>query len=559
MTLDATNVKVFALGGLSENGKNLYVVEVNDSIFVLDAGLQYPSEELLGVDAVIPDFSYLKENVKRIKGLFLSHGHEDHIGAVPNILESINIPVYGTRLTIALVEDILKENKMQPNRYNLKMIRPNNVLKFDDTKISFFSTTHSIPDSVGICIHTNDGVIVYTSDFTFNQNVNERYKTNFNALTDISRKGVLCLMTECLGADRQGYTDNDDMFSHKLREAFYSAEGRIIVSVFSSDLHRIQKIVDTAATFNRKIAIIGRKMQKVVDISVKLGYLRIPKEMFVNLRFIDETNDNNFPNLVVLATGSRNEPFDALIRMTRKVDRLIHVNPSDTIILATPTIPGTEIKAARTKDILFRSNTNVITISNKLLPTSQASADDLRLMVNLMKPKYIIPVIGEYRHQYAFTRIAESMGYNTENIVLLDNGDVAHFSQGELYGYTDSIDVDQILLDGSSVGDVSNVVLHDRALLSQDGILLVIGNVDMKTKKVVAGPEVITRGFIYVKNNDDIIEGVSKIYNDEVDKMFTNKATDLNKARNDIRDKVGKYLYKETKRKPIVISIMIEV
>ncbi|MDF2698750.1 MAG: fold metallo-hydrolase [Haloplasmataceae bacterium] len=559
-SIKLSKVKIFALGGLGENGKNMYVIEVNNKIFVLDAGLRYPGEDLLGVDAVIPDIKYLIENKERIVGLFLSHAHEDHIGAVPNLLKALNIPVYGTRLTMALVEDSLKEQGENLENFTLNKIRSDNTLTFNDVKVSFYNTTHSIPDSVGICVHTPDGVIVYTSNFTFDQSVDKRYFTSYDLISDVSRVGVLALLSESLSADKLGHTSSVNHLKYELAEAFSQAPGRIIVSVFSSELQRIQQIIDVANEFNRKIAIIGRKMQRIVDIAVKMGYLKFPTSgMLVNLKYIDETNDNNLPNLVVLATGERQEPFDALIRMVRKLDRLIHVEPNDTILIATPPIQGTEIKSARTIDLLYRTGANVIKINKMYLPLSHASAEDLKLMINLLKPKYIIPVIGEYRHQYAQAKIAEQMGYNSENIVLLDNGMVVEFEQGDLVNISNDIEVDQILIDGLSVGEISNVVLKDRVLLSQDGILLAIVSIDMRTRKIIAGPEIVSRGFIYVKENEEIINNVQNILNQSLSEAEAIPKTEWNKVKNDIRDKIGKYLYKETKRKPIIMLVINEL
>lgn len=552
-----SKIKIFALGGLGENGKNMYVVEVNEKIFILDAGLKYPGEDLPGVDAVIPDFKYLVENKERIVGLFLSHAHEEHIGAVPNLLKAINIPVYGTRFTMALVEDTLRYEAENIADYQLNIIKNTNVLTFTDVQVSFFGTTHNIPDSVGICLHTTDGAIVYTSNYTFDQNVEKRYQTNYDQISDISRKGVLALLSESLSANNPGHTTGESRFIYELSDIISSAEGRVIVSVYSSDLQRIQKIINVANENNRKIAIIGRKMQRIVDIAVKMGYLKFPTPgMLVNLKYIDENNDNNLPNLVVLATGDRQEPFDALIRMSRKLDRLIHIQATDTIVIATPALPGIEIKAARTIDIVYRTGAKVITINKDYLPLSHASAEDIKLMINLLKPKYIIPVIGEYRHQYAHAKIAELMGYDSENIILLDNGMVVEFAQGDLVNISDEIDVDQILVDGLSVGEISNVVLKDRVMLSQDGILLATVTLDSKTKKIIAGPEVVSRGFIYVKDNEEIINNVQQIIIEAVSDV---KQNEINKIKNDIKEKIGKYLYKETKRKPIIMFILNEL
>ncbi|MEO3112018.1 ribonuclease J [Turicibacter sanguinis] len=551
-------IKVFALGGLDENGKNLYVVEVNDKIFVLDAGLKYPTEDLLGVDAVIPDFTYLKENVSRVQGIFLSHGHEDHIGALPQLLSLINVPIYGTRLTMALVEDSLSENGLDFKNYKLYKIRENNELFFGDIKVTFFKTTHSIPDSVAICIHTTDGVIVYTSDFTFDQSAKGRYQTNYARISEISKEGVLCLLSESINAEQSGHTSTGSSLTYELEEAFSRAEGRIICSLYSSDLHRIQLVIDLAIQNGRKIAIIGRKMQRIVDISVKLGYLRIPKSALMNLLYIDEKNDNNLSNLVVLATGNRYEPFNALIRMAKHQDRLIHIEKSDTVIVATAPIPGNEIKAARTLDLLYRTGASVVAINKNLLPSSHASSEDLKLMMNLLKPQYIMPVIGEYRNLVAHAKIAEKMGYNTENVILLDNGDVVEFQQGELVNHTEHIQIDQVLVDGLGVGDIGSVVLRDRQLMANDGIIVVIANLNKNTKEIVAGPQIVSKGFVYEKGNEELYAALDELVRNIIGQFVTEQYVNWQGLRQELRDKIGKLLFNKTKRKPIIIPIVEE-
>ena len=551
-------IKVFALGGLDENGKNLYVVEVNDKIFVLDAGLKYPTEDLLGVDAVIPDFTYLKENVSRVQGIFLSHGHEDHIGALPQLLSLINVPIYGTRLTMALVEDSLSENGLDFKNYKLYKILENNELFFGDIKVTFFKTTHSIPDSVAICIHTTDGVIVYTSDFTFDQSAKGRYQTNYARISEISKEGVLCLLSESINAEKSGHTSTGSSLTYELEEAFSRAEGRIICSLYSSDLHRIQLVIDLAIQNGRKIAIIGRKMQRIVDISVKLGYLRIPKSALMNLLYIDEKNDNNLSNLVVLATGNRYEPFNALIRMAKHQDRLIHIEKSDTVIVATAPIPGNEIKAARTLDLLYRTGASVVAINKNLLPSSHASSEDLKLMMNLLKPQYIMPVIGEYRNLVAHAKIAEKMGYNTENVILLDNGDVVEFQQGELVNHTEHIQIDQVLVDGLGVGDIGSVVLRDRQLMANDGIIVVIANLNKNTKEIVAGPQIVSKGFVYEKGNEELYAALDELVRNIIGQFVTEQYVNWQGLRQELRDKIGKLLFNKTKRKPIIIPIVEE-
>jgi len=551
-------IKVFALGGLDEIGNNLYVVEVNEKIFILDAGLKYPTEELLGVDAVIPDFTYLKENQNRVQGVFLSHGHDEHMGAIPQLLSVLNVPVYGTRLTMSLVEDTMADNGLDIKKFKLYKIREHNELFFGDVKITFFKTTNSIPDSVAICIHTKSGVIVYTSDFTFDQSAKGRYQTNYNRIADISKEGVLCLLSESVNAGKPGYTGNGAQLRYQLEEIFSRAEGRIICSLYSSDLHRIQLVVDLAIQYNRKVAIIGRKMQRLVDISVKLGYLRIPKSMLMNLLFIDEKNDNNLSDLVVLATGNRHEPFNALTRMAKHQDRLVHIEKSDTIIMATPPIPGTESKAARTIDMLYRSGASIKVINKDLLPSAHASSEDLKLMMNLLKPEYVMPITGEYRNLVDHAKVAETMGFAPEKIIILDNGDVVAFEQGELVNHSERIQIDQVLVDGLGVGDIGSVVLRDRQLMSNDGIMVIIANLNKHTKEIVAGPQIVSKGFTYEKDNAELYAALDDLVKKIIGTYVTEQYVNWQGLRQELRDKIGKLLFNKTKRKPIIIPIVEE-
>lgn len=554
-----SKIEIFSLGGLGENGRNLYVCNINHQLFIFDAGIKYPGEDLLGVDAVIPDIKYLIENKNKIVGLFLSNAHDEHIGAVPNILEELNIPVYGSRFTIALVEDAIKERGKNPKDYRLYQVRPTDRLTFSNVMVSFFRTSFSIPDSLGIALHTKDGVIVYTSNFTFDQSATRQYQTDYQALTSLAREGVLALLSESIGADKPTITSSDRL-SYELEEQFKLAPGRIIVSVYSSDLKQIQRIIDIAHAQHKKIAIIGRKVQRLVDLAVKMGYLRFPQGMLVKLKYIDETTTNNFSNLVVIATGERHEPFDALIRMARKIDRLIHIEPTDKIIIAAPPVTGNEIKVARTIDLMYRTGADVHVIKKSLFPSTHASGQDLKLMMNLLQPKYIIPVIGEYRHLHNHAKVAESIGYSRDQIVIMENGYFATFINGEFENVEKRLTIDQVLVDGLSVGDINSVVLRDRQVLSQDGIVLAIVTVDYKTKTILAGPEIVSRGFIYVKENEDIIQTLTSYIKDAFnDGTKDLQSFDMTKIKSDLREKMGKYLYKETKRKPIVMLIVNEL
>ena len=551
-------IKIFALGGLGENGKNMFCVDVDDSLFILDAGLKYPTTELLGVDSIIPDFTYLEKNKSRIAGLFLSHGHEDHIGAVPKLLKTLNIPIYGSYFTLAILKDSIKEYGLDINDYQFNIVSSKKSLSFNGVSVDFYSVTHSIPESYGIAISTKDGVVIYAPDYNFDQNVHKSYKTDFEKISSIAGKPVLALLTESLGAERSGYTHSTTSLDYALNQAFYQAESRIIVSAFSTDLVRIQKIIDIALKYDRKIAIIGRKTQRTVDIAVNLGYLKIPEENLVNLRFIDDKNKHELKDAVVLVTGDRHEPFYMLQRMVKKLDRLIHTDLQDTIILMTPPVPGTEKIAARTLDILYRNDLNIVKINKNILPPSHASSEDIKLLINIFNPKYIVPVIGEYRHQYALKNLCIEMGYATKNIIMLDNGVVAELNNKTLVNTKDKVPSGEVLVDGILDSDVSDVVLRDRELLAEDGVLLIIANIDARNKKVVSEPEVVSRGFVYMKENEDLIKGVTDLFYYVSENEFTNKYINWRTYKSNVKTHISKYLYKETRRNPIVIPVLID-
>lgn len=553
-----SKIKLFSLGGLSENGKNLFIVEVDNKIFVLDSGLKYPSVDLFGVDLVYPDISYLIKNKKRIQGIFLSHGHEDHIGAIMSIIRQIPVKVFATKLTIELVKDLIEDCNCNPQNYELNVINSKSVITFDNVSVSFFNLTHSIPECVGIAIKTEDGNIIYAPDYTFDQNANQKYATSFDRIGELSKEGVLCLMGESLGAERLGHTTNDYLLTHTLLESMRSAKGRTIVTLFSTDLDRIQRVIDVALQLDKKIAIIGRKTQRAVDIAINLGYLDVPQESFVKLRFIDDKNDNSINDMVALVTGVRHEPFYMIQRMTRKQDRLIHINNTDTVIMLTPPIPGTEKIAASTIDTLSRLDANVRIIDKKILTPSHASAEDIKLMINLLNPKYIMPIIGEYRHIHAHKKIALQMGYTADELIDADNGQIFEIRHGELIGNIGSTKVGDVLVDGSMVVDINEVVLKDRESLATDGVLLIIGNINARKKTMVTEPEIVSRGFIYVKDNADVINKVSQIYKEIITKHLKTKYLEWNEIKRELRDNIGRYLYKEIKRKPIVIPVLID-
>ncbi len=552
------NIKIFALGGLGEDGKNMYCVEVNKRIFIFDAGLKYPTQELYGVDAVLPDFTYLKQNQKNIEGLFLSHGHEDHIGAVGALLKQINIPVYGSNFTMALLKDNLSDQNLNLDTLKLNTVTKQDVLTFGQNEISFYQTTHSIPESFGIVLNTVDGAIVYSPDYTFDQNVDRAYKTSFERLARIAGKKVIALLTESLGIEHSSVSHSSKDLDYALNQAFFKAEKRVVVSTFSTDIFRIQKVIDIALKYQRNIAIIGRKAQRMVDIALNLGYLKIPEEKLITLKFIDDKNQNLLEDTLVLVTGDRHEPFHMLQRMVRKVDRLIHLNESDTVILMTPPIPGTEKIAARTLDTLYRNDIKPVKIDKKILPPAHASSEDVKLLINILNPQYIIPVVGEHRHLYALKKMALSVDYTDETVVMLDNGQVAEFNNGVLTNKNTTINSGDVLVDGILEGDLSEVVLKDREILSQDGLVMIIANIASKQKQILGEIDIVSRGFVYVKESEDllaeIIERVEKIAND----IFKQNYVDYRNFRDKIRDDISRFLYQKTNRRPIVIPVLID-
>ena len=551
-----SQIKLFALGGLGEDGKNMYVVEVDQKIFVLDAGIKYPTVELYGIDAIIPDFSYLVENKKRIQGLFLSHGHEDHIGALPHLLKEINVPIYASDFTMELIQDSLKEEGIPIETYKFFRVNQDANLSFGNVKVNFFSTTHSIPESLGIVIKTKDGNIIYTSDFTFDQNVDEHYRTSFKKINEVGQN-TLCALVESVGATYTGNATSAIELYHKLNSIFTTAPGRIIFSLFSSDLLKIQKVVDLAIQYNKRIAVIGRRAQRIVDLAINLGYLKVPEASLATLRYIDDKNKNDDKDLVALVTGSRHEPFFMLQRMVKKADRLIHINDQDSVVLMTSPIPGTEKMAARTLDVLHRTDASIHLIHKNILTPSHASSEEIKMFINMITPQYIVPVIGEYRHQYALLKAVKPLGYDESKTFLLDNGDVLEFNDGIPKKGKSSVKSGDVLIDGAIAGDVNEVVIRDRELLSEDGVLLIVANVNPRTKKVLNEPEIVTRGFVYVKESEEVLQGVKDIFNKVSEKHLKSKYINWSDYKNDLRNDVNRYLYKETKRSPITIPVII--
>jgi len=553
-----SKINFFALGGIQENGKNLYCIEIDNQIFVLDCGLKYPTSELYGVDTIVNDFTYLVENKDKIQGLFLSHAHDDHIGGVFHFLKEIKTKIYGSRFTLAVLKERLKDDEFEYDQSMFYEVTPKTALKFgEDITIRFFEVAHNIPECLGIAIKTLDGYIIYTSNYNFDQNSKINYAHMIRSLAVFSKEGVLALLTESLGANNEQSRGTILEFKTRLTNIISQATNRIIFSAFSSDLLRIQLIIDIAVQHNKKIAIIGRKTQKIVNQGIELGFLNIPQANLANLRYIDDKNKNDDKNLVVLVAGERHEPYFMLQRMSKQIDRLIHINSNDTIVILTKPYLGTEKMAARTLDIIYHYTSNVKEFNPTLLPMSSANREEIKQMINILKPKYVVPIIGEYRHQYALRIVANCIGYDDDRIIIADNGDVLTFDNAKYIGITTEVPCGEVYIDGKAFKDVGDVVMRDRELLADDGVLLITANINPRTKTVLVGPEVVSRGFIYARENEDVIKSIKEIFMLVASRFLTTKFINWSDFKTEIKNEISHYIYKSTKRNPIIIPVLI--
>ncbi len=550
-----SKIKIFALGGLNENGKNMYVVEVDNNIFIFDAGLKYGTDKMLGVDYIIPSYDYLIKNRKDIRGVFLSHGHDSNMGGISDLIQAIpEINVYATKFTMEIVKNDLLEAGI--TKANLKEIRPHSKIEFTkDLYIFPISVTHSIPDSVCYVLYTKDGAIVYTGDYVFDSTMKGPYKTDIGKLAYVGKQGVLCLLSESFYAEKNGHTSPNNRISDFIREVLHKNEDRIIATILPAHIYRVQEIFDEVMKTHRKIVVMGKGLQDMINKAIDMNYLMIDKDR------IGDLSNLNDKGVVVLISDEKEKPFANLDRILKGFDKYIKLKETDTIFITEPCYDGIEKRYAVILDDIARNNLNVVSLSNKKHLLHHASREDLMLMINLMNPKYYFPVKGEYRHQYMNAEVAEELGIPKENIILKLNGDVAEFVNGKLTDTKEHIDVDDVLIDGKSQGDIGELVLKDREMLGENGIVIISATVDRATKKLLAGPEVLTRGFIYVKENQDIVEETKKICLDIILKNISEeeKKVDYTQIKNEVRETLGKYFYKETEAKPMIITVIQEV
>ncbi len=549
-----SKIKIFSLGGLNENGKNMYVVTVDKDIFVFDAGLKYDNDLNLGVDYIIPNFDYLIKNKKNVKGIFLTHGHESNMGAVPDILDKIpNIPIYGTKLTLEIVKSDLTKEQLE--KTNFKEIKPHSKIEFGKNSIFPISVTHSIPDAVCYVLYTTDGAIVYTGDFVFDSTMMGSYKTDIGKLAYVGKQGVLCLLCESMYADKVGHTSPNNRVSGVIREVLSKNENRIIATIFPAHFYRIQEIFNEVSKTHRKIVIMGKALQGIINRALDEGYLTIDSSRIGSLVDL-ETKDT-----VVLISDEKEKPFANLERIIKGYDKFIKIKETDTIFITEPGYPGIEKRMAVIMDEIAMLGANAVSLSSKKHLLHHASREDLMLMINLMNPKYYFPVKGEYRNQYANAEIAEELGIPRENIILKQNGDVFELVKGKNTNSVEHIEVDDVLIDGKSQGDIGDLVLKDREMLGENGIVIISCTLDKQTKRVIGGPEILTRGFIYVKESQEILDETKQISREVIEQNIepNTKRVDYSKIKNEVRDVLGKFFYKETGSKPMIITVVQEV
>ena len=548
-----SKIKIFSLGGLNENGKNMYVVEVDKNIYVFDAGNKYDNEKNLGIDYIIPNFDYLIKNRKKIKGIFLTHGHDGNIGAIPDILKSIpEVNVYGAKLTLEILKQDLGTFS---DKYNLKEIKAHCKIDFGKESIFPISMTHSIPDSLCYVLYTKDGAIVYTGDFTFDHKETGLYKSDIGKLAYVGKQGVLCLLAESMYAEREGYTSPNNRVKEFIRNVLLKNKGRIIATVFPAHFYRIQELFDEVSKTHRKIVIMGHALQTTINYAIKNKYLTIDSSVIGSL---DNLNDKD---CVVLISDEKEKPFANLERIIKGYDKFVKLNQNDTIFITEPAYDGIEKRLAMVMDEIAMLGANAISLSSKKHLLHHASKEDLSLLINVMNPKYYFPVKGEYRNQYANAEVAWALGIKKENIILKQNGDVSLFVKGEMVPCNEHVLVDEILIDGNSNDDIGSLVLKDREMLGENGIVIISATLDKINKNVLAGPEVLTRGFIYVKDNLDLVEEIKNMSLSIIEKNISvdNKKVDYSAIKNEVRDVLGKYFYKTMETKPMIITVIQEV
>ena len=549
-------IKIIPFGGVRENGKNMYAVEIHNDIYILDCGLKYPENELLGIDIVIPDFSDLVENKDRIVGVFLTHGHADAIGALPYFLKEIEVPVFGSEMTIALAKITVNDDPDLRKFKNFHVVDEKKEIDFGDVTVSFFKTTHTIPDSLGIVLDCDEGRIVYTGDFKFDQTATDGYATDFGRLAQIGTKKVIALLSDSANAENFERPSNETEIAASIAEIIKYHEGRVVVASVASNILRIQQVIDAAVQSGRKVVLTGHDLEKIVNTAIKLNKINIPDDdLIVPLNKLDKLAPEE---TIVLETGKLGEPIKALQKMASRRRGKLRIEQGDLVLIATNPSHAMETTFAKTKDMLYRAGAEVKSISDRANANGHASRNDLQLMLNLIKPQFLIPIQGEYRLLAAHQELAEQVGMKPEQIFIVNKGDVLEYQDGEMF-HGKGIEVGNTMIDGIGVGDIGNIVLRDRKILSEDGVFVAVVTIDRKKKIIIKEPKITSKGFVYVKASGDLIEESSKLVKKTVQANLDNKEFDWGHLKQDVRDKLGKYLYDQTKRRPVILPVIMEV
>lgn len=548
-------LRIIPLGGLQEIGKNITAFEYDNEIIVVDCGIAFPEDDMLGIDLVIPDVSYLVKNSKRVKGIILTHGHEDHIGALPYVLKDLKVPVYGTRLTLALVEHKLNEHKML-EQTKLKRVKAGTTITVGKFKIEFINTVHSIADSVALAIRTPIGVVIHTSDFKLDYAPIEGRPMDVGRFAELGKQGVLALLSDSTNAERPGYSLGERTIGDTLEEFFSQTKSRIIVATFASNIHRIQQVINAAIKHRRKVALCGRSMVNVVSVASKLGYINMPDDILVD---IDRIKAYKPSQIVLITTGSQGEPMSALYRMALSDHKKVTIVEGDQVLISASPIPGNEKLVSKVINELLKKGADVIYEAMADVHVSgHACQEELKLMLSIVKPKYFIPVHGEYRHLKHHARLASSLAIKEKDIFIMDNGNILEITP-EAAKIAGNVTAGKVLVDGLGVGDVGSIVLRDRKHLAEDGLMVVVITLESATGKLIAGPDIISRGFVYVRESEKLIEDAKTVVKHALDKCQKNKVTDWSAIKSLIRDSLKQYLYEQTKRNPMILTIIMEV
>lgn len=555
MKKEKDKIKIIPLGGINEIGKNLTAFEYKDEIVVIDCGLKFPDEEMPGIDIVIPDVTYLIKNAEKVKGIFLTHGHEDHIGALPYVLKQINVPVYGTKLTLGIVETKLKEHNLL-SVVELRCVKPKDIIRLDNMSVEFIRTSHSIADSTAIAIHTPLGVILHSGDFKIDYTPIDGCLPDLARFAELGKRGVLAMLCDSTNVERPGYTMSESTVGEAFEKLFSNAQGRIIVATFASNVHRIQQIISAATKFQRKVAVSGRSMENIIEVALELGYLNVEKDVLISIDAINKYPENR---IVIITTGTQGEPMSALSRMAASEHKKVTIVKGDMVVISASPIPGNEKFVSRVINQLFKKGAEVIYQALADVHVSgHACQEELKLMHTLVKPKFFIPVHGEYRHLKQHAELAMKLGMPEANVYIPENGDVIELTRTSIKK-NGSVISGQVFVDGLGVGDVGNIVLRDRKHLAQDGILTVVVTIEKETGSVMSGPDIISRGFVYVRESEDLMDEAREVVKEALKECEEKHITEWSTIKSNIKETLRLFLYEKTKRKPMILPIIMEI